>query len=50
MSYSNVWAEVVFVVVVFQKRRCLHKLYYAYCLRIIKVYHLTKFQVFIYSG
>ena len=36
--------------VVFQKRRCLHKCYYAYCLRIIKVYHLTKFQVLIYSG
>ena len=35
--------------VVFQKR-CLHKFYYAYCLRIIKVYHLTKFQVLIYSG
>ena len=36
--------------VVFQKRRCLHKFYYAYFLRIIKVYHLTKFQVLIYSG
>ena len=36
--------------VVFQKRRCLHKFYYTYCLRIIKVYHLTKFQVLIYSG
>ena len=26
MSYCNVWAEVVFC----QKRRCLHKFYYAY--------------------
>ena len=42
----NVWAEVVFCG--FPKK--VHKFYYAYCLRIIKVYHLTKFQVLIYSG
>ena len=34
----------------FPKRRCLHKFYYAHFLCIIKVYHLTKFQVLIYSG
>ena len=36
--------------VVFQKRRCLHKFYYAYFLRVTKLYHLTKFQMLVYSG
>ena len=35
---------------VFLKRRCLHKVYYGYFLCIIKVYHLTRFQVLMYSG
>ena len=35
--------------VVFQKR-CLHKFYYAYFLRVTKLYHLTKFQMLVYSG
>ena len=36
--------------VVFQKRRCLHKFYYAYFLRVTKLYHLSKFKMLIYSG
>ena len=36
--------------VVFQKRRCLHKCYYAYFLRVTKLYHLTKFQMLVYTG
>ena len=36
--------------VVFQKRRCLHKFYYVYFLRVTKLYHLTKFQMLVYSG
>ena len=35
--------------VVFQKR-CLHKFYYDYFLRITKLYHVTKFQTLVYSG
>ena len=35
---------------VFQKRRCLHKFDYAYFLRVIKLYHLTEFQMLVYSG
>ena len=34
--------------VVFQKR-CLHKCYYAHFLRVTKLYHLTKFQMLVYS-
>ena len=36
--------------VVFQKRRCLHKVHYAYFLCVTKLYHLTKFQMLVYSG
>ena len=36
--------------VVFRKRRCLHKVHYAYFLRVTKLYHLTKFQMLVYSG
>jgi hypothetical protein len=36
--------------VVFQKWRCLHNFYYAYCLRVTKLYHFTKFQMLVYSG
>ena len=36
--------------VVFQKGRCLHKFYYAYFLRVTKLYHLTKFQMLVYSS
>ena len=31
--------------VVFQKRICLYKFYYAYFLHVTKLYHLTKFQM-----
>ena len=36
--------------VVFQKSRCLHKFYYAYFLRVTKLYHPTKFHVLEYCG
>ena len=36
--------------VVFQIRRCLYKFYYAYFLRVTKLYHLTKFQMLVCSG
>ena len=48
MLYCNVWAEVAFAV--FQKRRCLHKFDYAYFLSVTKLYHVTKFQMLVYSG
>ena len=36
--------------VVFQKKRCLHKCYYAYFLRVTELYHPTKFHVLVYFG
>ena len=36
--------------VVFQKRRRLHKFYYAYFLRVTKLYHLTKIQMLVSSS
>ena len=49
MSYCNVWAEVVFCS--FPKKEMFTEILLClFFLRVTKLYHLTKFQMLVYSG